>query len=104
VSAIADFDYLATLHYPSERTTSLKTPQAVSDFKTRNPDWETRIDGEYVNRVYILKEGDLEHYLGIRKDLDEVITFCRDRLPTFLADTTSAQSIEVQEILSRIVS
>lgn len=104
VSAIADFDYLATLHYPSERATSLKTPQAVSDFKTRNPDWETRINGEYVNRVYILKEGDLEHYLGIRKDLDEVITFCRDRLPTFLADTTSAQSIEVQEILSRIVS
>jgi predicted ATP-dependent endonuclease of OLD family len=104
VFAIADFDYLATLYYPNERGTSLTTPQAVSDFKTRNPDWETRILAEYANRVYILKEGDLEHYLSIQKDLDEVIAFCRDELASFLANTSSARSVEVQDILRRIVT
>jgi hypothetical protein len=104
VSAIADFDYLATLHYSNQPSTSLDTDRAVADFKTRNPDWETRLEEEYANRVYILKEGDLEHYLGIGKGLDKVISFCRDNLPEFLDDTSSNRSVELKEILRRIVS
>ena len=102
VFALADFDYLVNLHYPAEKGVSLKTPQAVVDFKTRNPDWESKIESEYANGRFILKEGDLETYLGIGKDLDEVIGFCRDQLPTFLADDSSSRSVEIRDIMERI--
>ncbi|MEQ9146348.1 MAG: AAA family ATPase [Parvibaculaceae bacterium] len=102
VFAIADFDYLVDLHYPSEKGVSLKTTQAVADFKRRNRDWETHIDAESLQGTFILKEGDLEAYLGIRKDLGQVIAFCRNSLRTFLADDSSSKSLEVRSILQRI--
>ncbi|OWK19756.1 hypothetical protein AJ88_39435 [Mesorhizobium amorphae CCBAU 01583] len=103
VFAIADFDYLVNLHYPAEKGVSLKTPQAIADFKQRNPNWETQIDAEATQGTFILKEGDLEAYLGIGKDLSQVIAFCRD-LSTFLADNSSSKSLEVRSILERITS
>jgi predicted ATP-dependent endonuclease of OLD family len=104
VSAIADFDYLVNLHYPAERAVALKTPQAITEFKLRNPDWEVRINAQYENRTFVLKEGDLEEYLNIGKDLEEVITFCGDNLVAFLADDASTRSKEVRSILERIVA
>ncbi len=104
VSAIADFDYLANLHYQAEKGKALKTPQAIAAFKSRNPDWETRIDAECKNRTFILKEGDLEAYLDIGKDLEEVIKFSRDRLVPFLADDASSKSTEVRSIIERLVA
>ncbi len=102
VYRIADFDYLVNLHYPSERGASLKTPGAIAAFKARNPDWESKLLLEYTNHTYILKEGDLELYLNIRKNLDEVISFCRNSLATFLADSTSAKSSEIRSIMATI--
>ena len=104
VSAIADFDYLVNLHYRGERGTALKSNQAIADFKARNPDWEDKIDAEYENRTFVLKEGDLEGYLDIGKDLDEVIKFCRDKLVAFLADDLSSKSNEVRGIIDQIVA
>jgi len=104
VSAIADFDYLADLHFPPEKGIALKTPQAIAGFKARNPDWEARIDAEYGNHVFVLKEGDLEAYLNIGKDLDEVVEFCRDHLVSFLQDDESTKSKEVRSIIERIVA
>ena len=102
VFAIADFDYLVNLHYPSEKGVPLKTAQAVVNFKRRNRDWEAHIDAESEQGTFILKEGDLEAYLGIGKDLSQVIAFCRSDLNTFLADDSSSKSIEVRSILERI--
>lgn len=104
VSAVADFDYLANLHYREEKGKALKTPQAIADFKARNSDWEEHINAEYGNRTFILKEGDLEAYLDIGKDLGEVIEFCRDRLGSFLVDDVSSKSTEVRSIIERIVA
>jgi len=104
VSVIADFDYLTNLHYPAEKATPLKTPQAVADFKQRNVDWDVKLNGEYVNQTYVLKEGDLELYLGIRKDLDETIKFCRNNLSVFLADENSTKSEEVLSIMEAIAA
>ena len=104
VSIVSDFDYLTNLHYPAEKAVSLKNAQAVSDFKGRNPDWEAKLIGEYANQTYVLKEGDLELYLTIRKDLDEVIAFCRDSLPTFLADDGSTKSKEIRSIMQAITA
>ena len=104
VSSIADFDYLANLHYRAEKGKALKTTQAMADFKARNPDWEARIDAEYENRTFVLKEGDLETYLDIGKDLDEVIKFSRDKLVAFLSDDMSTKSREVRRIIELIVA
>lgn len=104
VSSIADFDFLIDLFYPSEKGTSLKTEQAVLEFKQRHSDWETKIDSEYINQNYVLKEGDLETYLGIRKDLDEIIRFCNEHLLTFLGDNSSTKSNEVRTIIENITS
>lgn len=102
VFAIADFDYLIDLHYPTEKGVSLKTAQAIADFKRRNPNWETHINAESKQGTFILKEGDLEAYLGIGKDLGKVIAFCRNDLGTFLADDASSKSLEVRSILERL--
>ena len=104
VSAIADFDYIANLHYKAEKGKALKTAKSIADFKARNPDWETHIDAEYRNRTFILKEGDLEAYLGIGKNLDEVINFCRTALDQFFVNDGSKTSREVQNIIEQIVA
>lgn len=101
VSVIADFDYVTNLHFPSERARSFRRPEAIESFKERHPDWEAKIASEATERRYILKEGDLESYLDIGKDLDDVILFCRDKLTEFLTSGTS-KSREVLEIVSRI--
>lgn len=101
VSTIADFDYLANLHYATEPSSKLQTPEAIAKFKELHPDWETHINSEYENRTFILKEGDLEAYTNARKSLDEVIRFCRDGLSAFL-DSSSSKSIEVRSVLARL--
>lgn len=104
VFAVADFDYIVNLHYPSEKGAVLRDSQSILDFKIRNSDWETHIEAEYENLTFILKEGDLESYLDIGKDLDEVISFCRDKMETFLEDNTSTKSIEFRNIIDSIAS
>lgn len=102
VYAIADFDYLTNLHYHAEKSTSLKTQNAVAEFKARNPDWQAMIDSEKTNRTFILSEGDLEWYLSIGKDLDEVIEFCKNDLTGFLTDDTNSRSVELRAIMQTI--
>ncbi|HMN15577.1 MAG TPA: AAA family ATPase [Bellilinea sp.] len=102
VFAIADFDYLINLHYPTEKGVALKTAHAVADFKKRNPDWDKHINAEAARDIFILREGDLEAYLGIGKDLRQVIAFCRSDLSTFLADDRSSKSLEIRSILECI--
>ena len=80
--------------YPSEGNTSLNTQQLASDFITNHSDVISKIEGDYPNGIFILKEGDLESYLGIQKGLTHVIEFCRNGLTTFLQGTNS----KVQEL------
>lgn len=102
VYAIADFDYVVNLHYPAAKGTRLKTQAEIADFKTAYPDWHARINEEVANRTFILSEGDLEWYLSIGKDLDQVIGFCQNELATFLADDTDSKSVEIREIIDAI--
>lgn len=106
VYGINDLDFSINCFYPAEKGQSIKEPAEVSGFKTRNPDWETRIDGEYVNKLYILKNGDLEHYLGITKgarELTEIIDFCNTNLTIYLADDANPESLEIREIVRQVV-
>ncbi|MDP1832822.1 MAG: AAA family ATPase [Geothrix sp.] len=102
VYQIADLDYAYNLFYPLEPRTKLKTSAAVTAFKAAHPDCESRIAMEYSNKTFILRDGDLEHYLDIGKDLAEVITFCSNRLPQYLQDDSNQKSVEVREIVRQI--
>jgi predicted ATP-dependent endonuclease of OLD family len=102
VYRIADLDYAYNLFYPGEAQTKLKTQTAVTAFKAGHTDCDTKISAEYARKTYILKSGDLEHYLGIRKDLAEVIMFCRNSLPLYLQDAGNQSSLEIREIVRQI--
>lgn len=102
VFRIADFDYIIDKCYPSEKGLKLKTAAAVSAFKARNTDWMAMIDAEYSNGTFILKDGDLETYLGISKGLPETIEFCNTKLTAFLADDSDHRSREIKTIVATI--
>ncbi len=102
VYGINDLDFAIDLFYPADKGQSVKAPAEVTAFKARNTDWEARIDGEYANKMYILKNGDLEHYLGITKGLTETIDFCNNQLTTYLADDANPESIEIREIVRQV--
>lgn len=104
VYRIADLDYAYNIFYPDESRTKLKTSTAVTAFKNAHPDCESRIATEYANKTFILKNGDLEQYLDIGKDLAEVIAFCTDRLPLYLQDENNQKSVEVREIVRQITA
>lgn len=105
VYSINDLDFASEYFYPADKALSIKTPAEVAAFRLRNADWETRINTAYADKVYILKNGDLEHYLGIAKgskELTEVINFCNNSLSTYLTNDTDPGSLEVREIIRQI--
>ena len=104
VYRIADLDYAYNIFYSTESRTALNSPKAVTTFKSKHPDWETRIDMEYANKTYIFKDGDLEHYLNINKDLSKVIDFCNNELTQFLGDDSNKKSLEVRKIVKQIAA
>lgn len=99
---IADFDFSIERFYPAEKGTGLKTEAEINAFKTKNTDWETKINAEYLKKIYILKNGDLEHYIGITKGLIRTIDFCNTKLTGYLADDANAESKEIREIIRQI--
>lgn len=99
-----DFDCVVDHYYPSERGVSLKTATEISDFKSRNTDWENKINEGYENGIFILKSGTLELHLGISKGLPEIIDFCNNQLPSFLKDDTNTNSKEIRTIIEKIKS
>lgn len=104
VYRIADLDWAYDLFYPAEQKTKLKTPATVAAFKLTHPNCDAQIAAEYANRTFILKDGDLEHYLGINKDLAEVIMFCGNQLAQYLQNDANQKSLEVREIMRRIAN
>lgn len=100
---IGDFDCTIDLFYPNEKGTKLNTSADIAAFKGRNTDWETKIDNEYTNKIYILKNGNLEHYLNLpKKGLTETIDFCNTNLINYLSDNTNDESKEIREIIKQI--
>lgn len=99
---ITDLDY-AWSFYPTERETKINESNLVSQFLENHQDVINRIEAEYPNGKFILKEGDLEIYLGIKdKGLNQVINFCHTNLKTYLADAINTKAKEVRKIMSLI--
>jgi predicted ATP-dependent endonuclease of OLD family len=98
---ITDLDY-AWKFCPTETAVKINTPQLVSQFLTNHPNVIASIEAEYPNGTFILKEGDLEIYLGIQKDLSEVIELCHKNLKTYLANTSDTKVKEIRMIMSMV--
>ena len=100
---ISDLDY-AWNFYP--RTTKYKVNNAtlISQFLTDHPDVIPKIEARYKSGVFVLKEGDLETYLGIPKDLTNVINFCDTNLKTYLANQSDSKVQELKTIMSHVVN
>lgn len=101
---IADLDYSYNIFYSGEPKLSLKSESSVAEFKSTHADVDIRIQAEYANRTFVLSHGDLEKYLGVNKDLSKVIDFCESGLKKFLDDATDRKSVEINLIISNIVS
>lgn len=105
VYSIGDLDNAFKLLYPSEKAYSLSDPDAVTSFKTSHPDLIAGITQKYLENIYILKNGSLEHYLGIHnKGLAEVIRFCDQDLGSYLSDDSNEGSKEIRAIFDEIVT
>lgn len=100
---IGDLDCTFKFFYTTEQMTKLKTIEQVANFLTDHVDAITRIESEYSNGIFILKEGDLEMYLGIKKDLSYVIDFCHNSLRTYLINTANTRLQELTKIMSRVI-
>jgi len=99
---IADLDS-AWKFYPTETPYKINMPESVAKFLAVHIDVVAKIEGEYVNQTFILKEGDLEIYLGIHnKGLVSVIDFCRNDLKTYLTNTTDSKVKELKMIMAKI--
>lgn len=107
VFGVNDLDFVIDCFYAHEKGTSLKTPESVAEFKVRNPDWEQKIENAGFNDMFILKNGDLEHYLAIprnAKGLPAVIDFCNRSLSTYLRDSTRAENLEIRSIVAKLIN
>lgn len=100
-----DLDY-AWKFYPNERASGgvykLDTELNVRRFLDNHRDLTTYIDQAIVENVFILKRGDLEAYLGIKKDLRNVIALCQSDLRSFIDNTTDSKIQELRKIISLI--
>ncbi|PIR62066.1 MAG: hypothetical protein COU66_00330, partial [Candidatus Pacebacteria bacterium CG10_big_fil_rev_8_21_14_0_10_44_11] len=90
--------------YPSEQAVKINTSQLVSQFLISHPDVVTKIESDYVNGAFTLKEGDLEIYLSLHnKGLAHVIEFCHNGLKPFLANGSNSKVCELKTIMAKIV-
>jgi predicted ATP-dependent endonuclease of OLD family len=101
--SVFDLDYAQKL-LTGKSGPSLKSPEAISAFLASNPNVSIQIEAEYSNNIFILKEGDLETYLGLgtNKSLPFVIQFCHQRLKPFLTENENPLVQEIRMILEKV--
>lgn len=101
---IGDFDAVCEILYGINPAPRLRTPASIAVFKLAHPTWEADIKAKHRDRIFILKEGGLEHYLGLaKKGLAEVITFCNDRLDAFVTARGNEKAKEIKAIYRKII-
>lgn len=103
VFIITDLDVAFQKFYPGPKY-KLDSQTSVTQFLSDHTDVIGKIENEYQNDFYILKEGNLELYLGLsHKGLEYVIPFCKTTLPTYFANTINTKTQEIKSIMTAIV-
>jgi predicted ATP-dependent endonuclease of OLD family len=103
---IGDLDCAFKFCYPKETKHKFDTPDKVKLFLDNHNDILSNIEKEYENKRYILKQGYLEMYINIKKDVkkdvNNVINFCKENLNTYLEEKTNTKVQELKKIMSYI--
>lgn len=101
---IGDLDASFGILYPTETAYRLDSEAIIAGFKCTHANIDTEIEQKYTEKIFLLKNGDLEDYLDIHnKGLPETIKFCNEKLPAYLADEQSEKSKEIKKILAEII-
>jgi predicted ATP-dependent endonuclease of OLD family len=101
--SVFDLDFARNLFYSSEASRAIKSAADISNFVKTHPEVTTLIEAEYANNIFILREGDLETYLGVEKNPSNVIYFCQNELATFMTSTSNSKVAEIKMILSKLI-
>ncbi|MCK4608425.1 MAG: AAA family ATPase [Gammaproteobacteria bacterium] len=102
---IGDLDNAFNFIYTEEIQYKLNEQGIIDGFKCTHPNLKTDIEQKYHDKIFILKNGDIENYLEIHpKGLPETINFCNDKLTSFLNNDTSDKSKELRFIFDKIVA
>lgn len=100
---IGDLDSAFGFLYPEEKAYKLNSPENIDNFRSKHPALDDEINKKYYEHIYILRNGDLEQYLGIHnKGLPETIKFCTEDLRDYLKDDRNAYSQEIRFIFEEI--
>jgi hypothetical protein len=84
--------------------TRISDGERVTRVKQLHPAIDDLIEQKYVDRVFILKNGSLESYIGSpHADLQAVIHFCETSLSLWLSGTRR-EAIEIRFILNSIAN
>lgn len=99
---VGDLDNIFHFCYTTEPAYKLKWSWIISGFKCTHTDIISKIEEQYANNVFILKNWDLEEYLKIdKKWINETINFCNERLSWYLNETWE-EITELKVILDKI--
>ena len=100
---VGDLDAAYGILYADNPAPKLCTLELVNNFKTAHPTLVADIESKYLDKICILKNGDLDYYLGIHnKGLSETIKFCNENLKDYLADDANEQSKELRFIFNEL--
>ncbi len=101
---INDFDLVCSELYTETPEPTIDTVAALESYIASHPEVISKIEAEYSNGTFILKQGNLEMYLGTqRKGLKYVIEFCQRELADFLEDKSNSHAMEMRIILAKII-
>lgn len=103
---IQDLDASFGILYPEETFYSLKeskNPGGKANFLSSHPNLHRDIESKYTEKLYILKQGELEDYLGTpNKGLEQVIKFCNEEIEGFLKNKEDEKATELIRIIEEI--
>jgi len=95
--------------YKNGKEDKLNTAEKIATFKATHLDLLAKIEQKYSEKIYILQNGALEHYLKISKAkkedgkaLPEVIKFCSENLSAYLSNTLDKEAEEIKFIVNEI--
>ena len=95
-------NYILDRHIPYSDLIKFIKNEELNNWKTI----ESKIKTKYKNNIFILKQGELENYLGISdkpKNLDTIINFCNNDFDNwFTDDNHKDKSQEINFILNQI--
>jgi predicted ATP-dependent endonuclease of OLD family len=110
VYKVYDLDEVYNIIYTTEQSMKLgpdgSSGANLASFLSAHPNLISDIQAQYTNKIYILREGTLENYIGlsIKAQLNNLTSYCSrtNNMKNFLDSTTDSKALEIKEIMQLI--